>query len=96
MAKFLYFENPSEGMAHEDIQLQKKLLLKLLKNKVLGSYHLRLQTILSGMPRHQVGELKQSVYDLLQKGFLIWYNKSKQAIQLNKDRLEDIRRFLEE
>ena len=42
-------------MAGENIQLQQKILMKLLKNKVLGSYHLRFETILSGVKRHEIG-----------------------------------------
>lgn len=83
-------------MTKENIQLQQKILMKLLKNKVLGSFHLRFETILSGVKRHEIGDLKQAIYNLLKKGFLVWYSKSKKAIQLNKDKLQEIRTFLEE
>ena len=82
-------------MAKESIQLQQKILMKLLKNKVLGSYHLRFETMLSGVKGHEIGDLKRAIYDLLKKDFLVWYSKSKKAIQLNKDRLQEIREFLE-
>ena len=80
-------------MCYSDL-LKKKLLFKFLKNKVLGSYHLRIETILHGFSRHEVGDLKIAVDDLLKKGFLIWHSKSKKAIQLNKDKLNEIREFL--
>jgi len=83
-------------MGKENMQLQKKLLMKLLKNKVLGSYHLRFQTILHGFSRHEGGDLKRAVKDLLKKGYLMWYSKSKKAIQLNKEKLHEIREFLME
>jgi hypothetical protein len=83
-------------MSKENIQLQKKLLMKLLKNKVLGSYHIRIETMLHGFSRHEIGDLKMAAEDLLRKGFLIWYNKSNKAIQLNKDKLDEIREFLME
>lgn len=82
-------------MAKENIQLQQKILMKLLKNKVLGSYHLRFETILSGVKRHEIGDLKKAIHDLLKKDLLVWYSKSKKAIQLNKDKLQEIREFLE-
>ena len=69
--------------------------MKLLKNRVLGSYHLRFETILSGVKRHEIGDLKQAIYDLLKKDFLVWYSKIKKDIQLNKDKLGEIREFLE-
>lgn len=83
-------------MTKENIQLQQKILMKLLKNKVLGSYHLRFKTILSGVKRHEIGDLKQAIHGLLKKDLLIWYSKSKKAIQLNKNKLQKIREFLEE
>lgn len=82
-------------MAKENIQLQQKILMKLLKNRVLGSYHLRFETILSGVKRHEIGNLKQAIYSLLKKEFLVWYSRSKKAIQLNKDKLQEIREFLD-
>ncbi|MBL7100915.1 MAG: hypothetical protein ISS23_03100 [Nanoarchaeota archaeon] len=82
-------------MAKKNIQLQQKILMKLLKNKVLGSYHLRFETILSGVKRHEIGELKEAIYELIKKDFLVWHSKSKKAIQLNKGRLREIREFLE-
>ena len=82
-------------MAGENIQLQQKILMKLLKNKVLGSYHLRFETILSGVKRHEIGDLKKAIYGLLKKDFLVWYSKSKKAIQLNKEKLKEVREFLE-
>ena len=81
-------------MSTENIQLQKKLIVKLLKNKVLGSYHIRIETMLHGFSRHEIGDLKRAAEDLLKKGFLIWHSKSKKAIQLNKERLNEIREFL--
>ena len=32
--------------------------------------------------------------DLLKKDFLVWYSKSKKAIQLNKERLKEIKEYL--
>ncbi len=81
-------------MAKENIQLQQKILMKLLKNKAIGSFHLRFETILSGVKRHEIGELEKTIYNLLKKDFLVWYSRSKKAFQLNKNKLQEIGEFL--
>lgn len=72
-------------MTKEDIGLQKKLLIKMLNNRVIGAKHLRFDTLVSNVPSHQKGDLKKEIENLLKKGFLVWYHKSKKAIQLNNE-----------
>ncbi len=78
-----------------DIGLQKKLLIKMLNNRVIGAKHIRFDTIVSNVASHEKGALKKEIENLLKKDFLVWYHKSKKAIQLNKYKLKEIREFLE-
>ncbi len=82
-------------MPKEDTGLQKKILIKMLNNRIIGSKHIRFDTIVSGISSHQKGDLKKEIENLLRKEFLVWYHKSRKAIQLNKYKLKEIREFLE-
>ena len=58
--------------------------------------HITYENILSSIPRHEIGNLKEVVNDLLKNKFLVWYDRSRKAIQLNKDKLNEIREYLME
>ncbi|HLD43407.1 MAG TPA: hypothetical protein VJB08_05485 [Candidatus Nanoarchaeia archaeon] len=73
---------------------EKYLLEKMLRKRIIGSKHIRYENILSGIPPHEIKSLKEAVESLLRKGFLVWYSKSKKAIQLNKERLKEIKEYL--
>lgn len=74
--------------------LEKYLLEKMLRKRIIGSKHIRYDNIVSGVPSHEICNLKDVVKELLKKGFLVWYNKSKKAIQLNKYKLQEIKEYL--
>ena len=65
-------------------RLEKHLLEKMLRKRIIGSKHIRYENIVSGVAFHEIGELKEAVKSLLKNGYLVWYDKSKKAIQLNK------------
>ncbi|MBI4919213.1 hypothetical protein HY837_04735 [archaeon] len=75
-------------------ELEKYLLRKMLRQKVMGSKHISYNTILSGIPKHEIGDLKDAVNCLLKKGFLIWYDRGRGAIQINKDKLKEIKELV--
>ncbi len=74
--------------------LQRHLLEKMLRKKIIGKKHIRLENILSSVPKHEIKNLKIAVEDLLKKDYLVWYNKNKRAIQLNLHKLKEIREFI--
>lgn len=74
--------------------LEKYLLEKMLRKRIIGSKHIRYDNIVSGVPSHEICNLKDAIKELLKKGFLVWYNKSKKAIQLNKYKLQEIKEYI--
>jgi len=77
------------------IRLQKHILERLLRKRVIGSHWLKIDTVLSGVRSDEIGELRGAIKDLLKRDFLVWYDRGREAIQLNKYLLKEIRAFLE-
>ena len=49
--------------------------------------HKKIETITrSGFPSDQRGNVKKAIKKLIKKRFIIWYNRSKNAISLNKEK----------
>ena len=58
---------------------------------IYGAKHIRMEKITqSGFPSHLRGEVKKSIYSLIKKGFILYAKRSKDAIQLNKDKSYEI------
>ena len=49
-------------------RLQKHLLEKMLRKRVIGSNHIRYENIVSSVPSHEIKNLKKAVESLLKKG----------------------------
>ena len=77
-----------------DDKLEKNLLEKMLRKRIIGSKHIRYENIISGVAVHELKELKNAIESLLKKEYLVWYSKSKKAIQLNKNKLKEIKKYL--
>ena len=60
---------------------------------VISSKHIRYDNTVSGVPAHELGELKEAIKSLLKREYLVWYDKSKKAIQLNKYKLKEIKEY---
>ncbi len=67
-------------------------VLKVMHSRsVYGTHHKKIETIMkSGFPKHELKNIKNAIYSLIKKGFIVWYNKSKKDIQLNKNKAEEI------
>lgn len=76
-------------------KLEKHLLEKMLRKRIIGSNHIRYENILGSIPSHEIKNLKKVIESLLRKGLLVWYSKSKKSIQLNKNKLKDIKKYIE-
>lgn len=73
------------------------VLYKLYSRGAIGSNHFTIDTLLHmGWKPHERGEVKYAIEHLLRLGLLQWYNQHKKAIQLNKDRLADIKIMIED
>jgi len=75
-------------------KLEKYLLEKMLRKRIMGSKHIRYDNIVSGIPSHEIKNLKETIKSLLKKNYLVWYNRSKKAIQLNKYKLKEIKAYI--
>ena len=77
-------------------RLEKNLLEKMLRHRIIGGRHIRYDNIVSGVAPHEIKDLKKSIEVLLKKGYLVWYSRSKKAIQLNKFKLKEIKEYVME
>ena len=60
-----------------------------------GAKHIRLEKVTrSGFPSHLRGDVKDAINSLVKKGYILYAKKSKDAIQLNKDKLGEIQRII--
>lgn len=75
-------------------KLHKHLLEKMLRKRIIGAKHIQYDNILSSVSSHEIGELKQAIKELLRKDYLVWYDKGRKAIQLNKYKLKEIKQIL--
>jgi len=48
-----------------------------------------------GYPSHMKGLVKIALFTLIKKGFVIYYNKNKQAVQLNYKKYQEIMRLIQ-
>ncbi len=75
--------------------IEKALLEKLIARGAFGANHYRIDTLLHmGWKAHERGEVKFAIAHLLRMQYLRWYNKSKEAIQINEDYLNEIKSLL--
>ncbi len=71
--------------------IKRAVLIKLFNRKVIGSHHIRLVTLRKcGWKAHEQGFVKKAVKQLINESLLVWANKSKKALTLNKGRMKDI------
>ena len=48
----------------------------------------------SGFPSHFRHKVKKAIHSLLNKGLVIWYNRSRRAVQLNRNKMTEILHFV--
>jgi hypothetical protein len=72
-------------------EIDRAVLRKLFARRVIGSHHLRLSTLINcGWKSHERGKVKTSIEKLISMGYIVWVKKSKQAIALNKERINEV------
>ena len=67
-------------------------VLKVMHSRsVYGGHHKQLETVMkSGFPKHELKNVKNAIYSLIKKGYVRWYHRADESIQLNKDRYQEI------
>ncbi|HLD04715.1 MAG TPA: hypothetical protein VJG90_03265, partial [Candidatus Nanoarchaeia archaeon] len=93
LSPFIYF-SPLKSLLSESL-IQQEILTRLLRRRVFGAKHIGIDTIVHGVPSHERGALRREVENLLRKGYIVWYNRSKGALQLNLARLQEIEEIAE-
>ncbi len=56
------------------------ILTRMMRQKIIGAKHMRYKTILPGIRSEKIGLLKKAIKELINEGYLVWYNKSKKAL----------------
>ena len=67
-------------------------VLKAMHSRLIyGKNHKRIDTIMrSGFPSHLRKEVKNAIFSLIKKGYIIWYHRADESVQLNKERYPEI------
>ncbi|MBI2672002.1 hypothetical protein HYX16_03660 [Candidatus Woesearchaeota archaeon] len=80
----------------DNIDFEKSVLKAMVARDLWGSNWMKIDTIVrSGFPSHLRGEVKKTIHNLLRKGYIIWYDRSRKGIQLDKNYLEGIFKIIE-
>lgn len=83
-------------MTHQD-KVKRSLLQRLWSLRVIGSHHIRIQTLLRcGVRKDLRGKAKKVIKELLKENWIVYHSKSKEAIKLNLDYIKEILKFIEE
>ncbi len=84
-------------LSKEDyIKIKKNILKKLYSNQAFSKGHLLLERLMSGIPTHLKGYVKEVLNELLKEGLVLFYGKTKygEAYQLNIKRLDRIEEII--
>lgn len=67
-------------------------VLKAMHSRLIyGKNHKRVDTVVrSGFPSHLRGKVKESIFSLIKKGYIGWYHRADESIQLNKEKFYEI------
>lgn len=73
-------------------EIEGKLLKRMYRLGLWKSKHIRLENLMrTGFPSHKLGEVKKAIQVLIQQGFVVYYSKSKRAVQLNHYKYQEIK-----
>ena len=78
-------------MIIELIDLEIAVLKAMHSRLIYGKNHKRIDTITrSGFPSHLRGAVKKAISSLIKKGYIIWYHRADESIQLNTEKFNEI------
>lgn len=67
----------------------------MCSRNLYGGKHIRMEKIMrSGFRSDLRGEVKDAIYSLIKKGFILYAKRSKDAIQLNKEKSNEIQQLI--
>lgn len=77
-----------------DIEI--RIMKRMHRLGLWGSHHMMIDNLVNtGYPSHLKGEVRETILLLIRKGYVVYYNKSKEAVQLNLDMHNEIMRLIE-
>ena len=78
------------------IKIKKNIIKKLYSNQAFSKGHLLYERLKSGIPSHLEGFVKEVLDDLMKKGIILLYGKTKygNAYQLNIKKLKEIEEII--
>ena len=78
-------------------KIKRSLLRRLWSLRIIGSHHIRIQTLLRcGIKKDLRGEAKKIIEELIKENWIVYHSKSKMAIKINLDYVTEILGFIEE
>ena len=73
------------------------ILYKMFFQKIWKSNHIRFDNLKHcGFPKNKLGEVEKTIEGLIKLELIIYYNKSKKALQLNWNKRFEIMKIIEE
>jgi hypothetical protein len=77
-------------------ETEARILRRMHRLGLWGSNHMRIDNLVNtGYPSHMKGEVRDTIFVLIRKGYVIYYSKSKEAVQLNLEKYSEIMRLIE-
>lgn len=74
---------------------EKVVLHKLFKKRRIGSYHIRMATVMkSGFKPHEKGLVKKAILSLIKQGYVEWKKKSEEALSIKVDKLKEVKQLI--
>ncbi len=78
------------------MDLQRHILKKLFRRRVVGGKHTAVEHIMSGIPSHLAGEAKKAAEELIKDGFILTKPTSYGLqISLNPEKINEIIKIIE-
>lgn len=79
------------------MDIKKIILRKLYRHRIIGGKHTAIENLTKSLPKHIVGEAKESIKELIKEGFLLQKPTSYGLqVSLNPERIEEISRIMNE
>ena len=78
------------------MDLNKIILRKLFRHRIIGGKHTAVEHLTKGLPKHLVGEAKKAVNELIKDGYILTKNTSYGLqVSLNPAKVDAIARIIE-
>ncbi|MBC8501089.1 MAG: hypothetical protein ISS25_02915 [Nanoarchaeota archaeon] len=83
-------------MSKFDEEIALALLIKMYYQRLWKSKHIRYDTLKKcGLSKHRIGDVEKTIGLLIKSEYLVYYNRSKKALQLNWNKRREITRIIE-